>query len=1344
MLHPTPRPQRRPRRLAPAIFFALLIGASCGDGGIDFGLGGCAGGPAEPFVTTEENTVERGVLGRMTRAGVDFLVAQREAIAGLLLDVDPLGRVSFALPVTELGNPDGRLGIGVRDVIAGFNLRAAEVEMAILPDPDRLRIFIKNARVSLSQGVVWVVLGGNAACEISNGIAPGTADEAVLVADFSADVAFEVDEEGRLETRVEFLPFTVHDIDLTLSFNPELEECADDDNARECEIVCGATERGLEIVGQLLDTLQSDLNALVEPVVSQTIDETLQMFNGQPLFMEGTLDPSDVLGTLVPNLAGVIEDAQPIAFRGGIPAQGLFVEPPAGGAEGAEGVRFDLDVGLEAADHPCVPPVDEVPPFFTGPIPTLDGLDNNGQPYHMGLALSSAVINRLLWAAYRGGLLCLAVDTDRIGALLNQQVSSDLLGIILPGLKTLTGTPQPILITLDPAFGFRDFPLVDFEDRGAPGEMPRAGMRMRLPQVGLSFYTRIEERWARLFQARVTLDLGVEVYPTPANTLALAIDPPVITDLSQTYNELLDDAKIPELLDLISNLATSALATDPIELEVGLDGLVSMLTGLPFDPRITGLNVDGASRDFLSLLMRLELSRPGAQSAVETSAAYAEGHGAEGEITLQVSAAHGTTNDRPALYQWRVNGGPWRPWRAADDGRLTVRDSLLRTVGDHTISVRAVAADDYRTLDQTPATVQITTTPLTAEAPAAEPRPEAPAPTQASGCSATAAPGAAGWLLALLPVLGLCRRRKGLLAAVLAALSLTGCGDERKAPEVSCDVSGDCPSGFVCEVGLCVAADQCGTSEDCCAGSVCEGGQCRPDVNRCEAGANDDCGSVRTCDGGRCVHDACADGSQCADGGVCLAGHCHLNPPCTTCPSDRACYAHLGECRRAPPQCDMSCAPGELRVVNNPSAYTGAACDLSQATCSCVPAPPLRPTDVGRYASMALVNGDPVFAAYDNEYGDLVFIEGLDDGASRPVYTYVDGVPAGAPVADPLGPRAGVVEPGPEVGRYASMAISADGQVHIAYYHSDARRLMYARRTADGQWAAPMVVDADGDVGRYADLAVDADGRPHIAYYLAASADALNVGDVSGVRYAVGDSNTPNGFSVVDVSLRLTPEGVAPPTPGDTPVAHGIMPCLALSASGRPFIGFRDALMGEAWLATIGADGFNAAPITGTPGIGLEGDARFADVAEHDLGGHCDLMPLGDGQVGMVLVDETTEALLFYRGDGAEGVFEGVDLGTGGLRRFVGADAALGMDDEGDLVVVYQDASDLDLLMKVRSRDGWGALPVQVDTTGAQGFYITAAVDGQTIVIGALEMNVDAGGRSENRLRVYRRDVPAF
>ncbi len=96
-----------------------------------------------------------------------------------------------------------------------------------------------------------------------------------------------------------------------------------------------------------------------------------------------------------------------------------------------------------------------------------------------------------------------------------------------------------------------------------------------------------------------------------------------------------------------------------------------------------------------------------------------------------------------ARFQWKVDDGVWRPLVAAPGGELVVRDPLLRPVGMHRLSVRAVAEGDYRTLDPTPVVVEVRPT---ARGRVAAPR----------GCSSGGRPVGGWWWLALLAV----RRRR--------------------------------------------------------------------------------------------------------------------------------------------------------------------------------------------------------------------------------------------------------------------------------------------------------------------------------------------------------------------------------------------------------------------------------------------------------------------------------------------------------------------------------------------------------------------------------------------------------
>ena len=224
------------------LVLALCFGG-CGDD-LRLGLSGCS--PGEPFPATPENTVAAGAHVTVTAAGTDFLLAQRELLAGLLLDVGPDGWVRLPLPTFDFGS-NGGLGVGVRDLVAAFDLRTVDLRLAFLADPTRLRIDIRRARIRLDDGVVWVSVGGDAACRLGNGLDAGTPQAALLDADFTIDVTLGVTEDARLDVHVDVLPFTIHGLDFELLYDPNLPECADGSSSAECRISCGVGDAAAEI-----------------------------------------------------------------------------------------------------------------------------------------------------------------------------------------------------------------------------------------------------------------------------------------------------------------------------------------------------------------------------------------------------------------------------------------------------------------------------------------------------------------------------------------------------------------------------------------------------------------------------------------------------------------------------------------------------------------------------------------------------------------------------------------------------------------------------------------------------------------------------------------------------------------------------------------------------------------------------------------------------------------------------------------------------------------------------------------------------------------------------------------
>lgn len=577
-------------------------------------------------------------------------------------------------------------------------------------------------------------------------------------------------------------------------------------------------------------------------------------------------------------------------------------------------------------------------------------------------------------------------------------------------------------------------------------------------------------------------------------------------------------------------------------------------------------------------------------------------------------------------------------------------------------------------------------------------------------------------------------RRALVTLAALAALA--ACDDRLPAAESTCARDADCPGGQRCIDGLCVDQQQCDAGLGCCALETCQGGFCAAaPTDGCAEGCPD---PDFDCRDDYCVRRRCADDAACG-GGRCLGGYCVRGLPCDgLCGADEACYPHRDLCRTAPPTCRMTCAAGEVAVVLDAAAFDGPQCALDEADCACVGPPAVDTGGDLRHASMALVRGAPVFAAYDPDFGDLVIVEDLE--GDDPRVTFVDGLPE-TPAEDPDAARGGRVEPGPDRGRYPRIAVDARNRLHVAYYDLDAGALRYTRRGGDGRWIAPVVVDDEGDAGRDVRLALDPQGRPHLVYSVVETVDGR-----SGLRYAVADDGDPAGpddFRVVALSMRFGVFGETPP-PGVLPARYGVRPCFRLAPDGSAVVAFHDGAERRLHLARGGLDGFTVHPLDGRMNLGRDADpgGRYADVLEHPVGEWCDLVA-GEAGVQVVFTDERTWALLAYRGpvEGG-GSVEIVDPGGEGRRRRVGPDPAVALDPMARAVAIYQDASDNTLRMGLRVGAGWSSPPLIVDEDGPTGFANSLFVRDGVAIIGTLGLSSRRGGRVEARLRVLRVPLP--
>ena len=399
-----------------------------------------------------------------------------------------------------------------------------------------------------------------------------------------------------------------------------------------------------------------------------------------------------------------------------------------------------------------------------------------------------------------------------------------------------------------------------------------------------------------------------------------------------------------------------------------------------------------------------------------------------------------------------------------------------------------------------------------------------------TGCAATgAAPGSSPlWLLGLAALVAL-RRRWALLLAVSALAFLGACGDDSPAPSrQGCDVDDACADGQICLQGLCVDGLRCADDDACPDGQRCVAGVCAPEgpVEGCESPA--DC--TTACSGDQVP--------------LCVDRQCVCEAPCPAgCSAGSYCCASSRTCEPLPPGAcaDLDCPPGTQATVQTESSINQATCTVVPGSCTCERLPPLPLGVFGHFTDAATAQGGALRAlsTYNATYGDLMV--GVQRDGGDWTWHFVDGLPEESNLTgDPDGPRGGVAAPGDDVGRHTSIAIAADGTLHVAYQTvtgATPRALRYARGVqTNGGWDWTFVtVDTDDFAGAATSIVL-AEGVPHIVYAAPRRYDAASSTWHGDLRWAAASSATPT--SAGDFEVR-------------TVASHIIdAPCAGFCASG--------------------------------------------------------------------------------------------------------------------------------------------------------------------------------------------------
>ena len=1255
------------------------------------------------FVIDTEPRLEQREL---VDPGAAFVISEDGAQV-LADNIDPLARALLDLPT------EGPLDLSglVADILAenprilgNFTLSDVELTVAfpqersirveVLGNPSRMRVEIAEMWVDIEATGTQPDRPGSFACRVRGKLDSGTARERMLtLRNVEVEVEFGA-VGGRFDVGVRELEFEIAEsgIDVvTDQSDPyyfcNFPECSDGggDGCGECRAICG----GAGILEDVGNFLAQFLDGILGNLVELLADRLVTVFEQ----LGGEVHPARFLGSYAPDLA----DSHRLEF-GARPASGGI--EVVGGA-GNPAIAAQLAVGFRAKEvHPCIGPDVKIPSFSAGSPP-----DSAGDGGHLSLGVPAALLNQLLWSAYRAGSLCLQISSDdlsRVSALAggDLRITAGTLSLLLPGLDQVVGRDTPLLISLGPYLD-PDDPEVVVLGSGLPlGDEDGADidslLKLELPPLELGIHAWVDGRWLRLFglQAKVRADV------TPAlrmdGGIDITIDNLDISNVTETYNELFGGVQLEQLFSAAFDLALGLLTGGGIELPIDLQTLLATALGVPLEVELTGLRSAGGGGDWLLVTADLAGTAQEAPPMVANTSAQSAATMAPGTSLPLRAWGLGIAGEQlaGAQVQYRLNGGAWRAWRPAGD--VVVESALLLVPGVHAIEVRARTSRDWRTVDATPVTVLVDVV-----QPAEQPLDAEPPPASASGCSVGGSPDAgAPWaaFLLLLPLLIWSARRGSLTALAVSALVLVGCGDDKPPVQVvNCGSSQDCPAGQVCGcAGVCYGPQACESDGDCCAGTTCVEGACT-ETRECEASA--DCEGGELCSACLCRLPRCGGDSDCDDSANCVAGACTPGGsfPCPmSCGDDEVCVGELRRYIPRPPSCtNDSCGPGEALVIDRADDVLGPICSLEEAGCHCetLTVPVVSGDPTGYLGVVHLADGDLLVGAYDLGLQDVT-VRRVNVASQEPgAVSWIEGFPD---VDGPLeGDERGAFGPGLDVGSELDMAQDGDGNIALVYRDESGGRLRM--RVGNGTtWRPAFDLEAGG---RSPDVEADPEGGWVVAYQQVIPAGGELEFETS-LRIAATtrwDPASPADFQ--QVTIESAPATIIYP---ELPSGQGASPSLAY-AEGRWFVVWHDGLSGTlemaSWTSLPGVD-------TATVVI----PQTRGDYSGGQTGVAPRLLARPPDNLDALFMDATSGELRHARwrwtGAVSDLVVQTVDPGNSATpQREIARDYALVSAPDGRLLAAWQDATFGDLWLGRASGQ-----PAQWDawawsTEGATGFF---------------------------------------
>lgn len=1078
MRSPAPSPRARRSRRALVLLAAVALWAACDVSALD-GSGGCVRIHQGDYDFPASAVVKRGLSVQLTQAGTDLLTARVRDLVLTFFDVDAQGRAIVALDdfgVGTLGLNLGPLSAELRDVVLALDLEGLQVQFVAGSSPARLRIHLDRAEVSLVSGALAGALDvlfikPDLAC----GLGDGPAGRVARLG-FDVDLIMATSAAGDLQITTDSLTVRVEDIGLTVITDCQLPECQD--GCGECQLACGAGD----LAAKLAPSIQKLFAGLIDTLVSWVADTLAPilvdaLLNGKPLALEGSLDIASLGATVLPWLAG----ASPIGVLGQ-PAGDAF-KVTGSGTDTA--LAIDLDAGVDAQSvATCIGPPIALPAFVAEPVPPwptdAKSPDGSSLPYHLGVAISAALVAEAVHASFRAGVLCIDLETADLAALTGGAVvlSADALGILLPGITTIVEPDAPVRIRVRPHLGTTS----PVRFAAQPGE---PDLTVTLDDAEIAVEALVGNHFLRLVAFAADLDLRLGFDALPNAQLSIRVDGIDVSDLRVPQSEIFASARLDLVAPFVVDLVLGVVADRALRFDIDLGALLGSILDLPVTPVIEEIAGTG---DWLRVLIALRDTPPPITALLAPNLHILRAD--PGRLRFAVTAPAGSQ------VQLRTAGSAWSRWYSTDQPVSAELAGLYRR-GPTFIDARLKPAGGLPgpplrvpliVAAPEPAPSSATTEPGAAVP--AEPQPPAgSSENPGAGCRSGGSTGGAGAPLGGLVILGwwlggaLWRRRsrsapaaRAIAATLVAAALLAAACTTGTAPDLPCTDDSQCPARTICGPdSTCVLATACATDDACCPGAVCFSGTCRPTTD-CDPLAAPCLAPGQRCEAGRCVATPCAEDSACPTPLRCIAARCTTALPCGGCASGTACHPPSGRCVSAP-VCAETCDAGSVLTVDPSSEITPYACGGLAIRCACSPLAELPPPLPGMEGVLLATPGGPTLISHDPVYGDLVASRFSPDLASR-FDVAVDGVPDVAPASPPTGYRGGVASPGPRRGLHpAAIWRQESGHAVADLIHqdadvADAAHARYARVDLDtGRLLASHELPIEGSSGRYACIA---------------------------------------------------------------------------------------------------------------------------------------------------------------------------------------------------------------------------------------------------------------------------------